>query len=92
MVSKGVISMTDAPDLPVPGAMLIFKKTGLELHYDNSDGVTMRLDGRPAERIVQLRDGSRIGYAGRLFEYTTTRRKARPVKPVEPPSPEPSTG
>jgi len=92
MVSKGVISMTDAPDLPVPGAMLIFKKTGLELHYDNSDGVTMRLDGRPAERIVQLRDGSRIGYSGRLFEYTTTRRKARPVKPVEPPSPEPSTG
>ena len=92
MVSKGVISMADAPDLPVPGAMLIFKKTGLELHYDNSDGVTMRLDGRPAERIVQLRDGSRIGYAGRLFEYTTTRRKARPVKPVEPPSPEPSTG
>jgi hypothetical protein len=92
MVSKGVISMTDAPDLPVPGAMLIFKKTGLELHYDNSDGVTMRLDGRPAERIVQLRDGSRIGYAGRLFEYTTTRRKARPVKPVEPTSPEPSAG
>ena len=92
MVSKGVISMADAPDLPVPGAMLIFKKTGLELHYDNSYGVTMRLDGRPAERIVQLRDGSRIGYAGRLFEYTTTRRKARPVKPVEPPSPEPSTG
>lgn len=92
MVSKGVISMTDAPDLPVPGAMLIFKKTGLELHYDNSYGVTMRLDGRPAERIVQLRDGSRIGYAGRLFEYTTTRRKARPVKPVEPTSPEPSAG
>ena len=92
MVSKGVISMADAPDLPVPGAMLIFKKTGLELHYDNSDGVTMRLDGRPAERIVQLLDGSRIGYAGRLFEYTTTRRKARPVKPVEPPSPEPSAG
>ena len=92
MVSKGVISMADAPDLPVPGAMLIFKKTGLELHYDNSYGVTMRLDGRPAERIVQLLDGSRIGYAGRLFEYTTTRRKARPVKPVEPPSPEPSTG
>jgi len=92
MVSKGVISMADAPDLPVPGAMLIFKKTGLERHYDNSYGVTMRLDGRPAERIVQLRDGSRIGYAGRLFEYTTTRRKARPVKPVEPPSPEPSAG
>ena len=92
MVSKGVISMADAPDLPVPGAMLIFKKTGLELHYDNSDGVTMRLDGRPAERIVQLLDGSRIGYAGRLFEYTTTRRKARPVKPVEPTSPEPSAG
>ena len=92
MVSKGVISMADAPDLPVPGAMLIFKKTGLELHYDNSYGVTMRLDGRPAERIVQLRDGSRIGYAGRLFEYTTTRRKARPVKPVEPTSPEPSAG
>jgi len=92
MVSKGVISMADAPDLPVPGAMLIFKKTGLELHYDNSYGVTMRLDGRPAERIVQLLDGSRIGYAGRLFEYTTTRRKARPVKPVEPTSPEPSAG
>ena len=92
MVSKGVISMADAPDLPVPGAMLIFKKTGLELHYDNSYGVTMRLDGRPAERIVQLLDGSRIGYAGRLFEYTTTRRKARPIKPVEPTSPEPSAG
>ncbi|HIF12964.1 MAG TPA: hypothetical protein EYQ82_08175 [Dehalococcoidia bacterium] len=92
MVSKGVISMADAPELPVPGAVLIFKKTGLELHYDNSDGVTMRVDGRPAERIVELRDGSRIGYAGRLFEYTTTRRKARPVKPVEPASPEPAAG
>lgn len=92
VVFKGVISITDAPDLPVPGAMLIFKKTGLELHYDNSDGVTMRVDGRPAERIVELSDGSRIGYAGRLFEYTTTRRKARPVKPVEPTNPEPDAG
>ena len=73
MMSKGVISMDDAPDLPVPGATLVFKKTGLELHYDNSDGATMRVDGRPAARIVELRDGSRIGYAGRLFEYTTTR-------------------
>jgi hypothetical protein len=95
MMSKGVISMDDAPDLPVPGATLVFKKTGLELHYDNSGGATMRVDGRPAARIVELRDGSRIGYAGRLFEYTTTRRKARPVEPVEPvepASPEPAAG
>ena len=92
MVSKGVISMVDAPDLPVPGATLVFKKTGVDLHYDNSGGATMRVDGRPAARIVELRDGSRIGYAGRLFEYTTTRRKARPVEPVEPASPEPAAG
>ncbi|MFP6569432.1 MAG: hypothetical protein VB815_02860 [Dehalococcoidia bacterium] len=92
MLFKGAISMEDAPDLPVPGAILIFKKTGLELHYDNSGGVTMRVDGRPAERIVELRDGSRIGYAGRLFEYTTSRRKPRPVKPIETASPEPAAG
>ena len=84
IMSKGAISTSDAPDLPVPGATLVFKKSGLTLHYDNSGGATMRVNGRPASRVVELRDGSRIGYAGRLFEYTTTRRKARPVEPVEP--------
>jgi hypothetical protein len=90
--------MADAPDLPVPGATLVFKKTGLELHYDNSGGATMRVDGIPAARVVELRDGTRIGYAGRLFEYTTTRRKPRPVEPVEqaepvePANPEPAAG
>ena len=100
MISRGVISGADAPDMPVPGATLVFKKTGLELHYDNSAGATMRVDGRPAARVVELRDGSRIGYAGRLFEYTTTRRKPRPIEPpesveVEPEksaSPEPAAG
>lgn len=98
VMSKGVISMADAPDLPVPGATLVFKKTGLELHYDNSGGATMRVDGIPAARVVELRDGTRIGYAGRLFEYTTTRRKPRPVEPVEqaepvePANPEPAAG
>ena len=95
MMSKGVISTADAPDLPVPGATLVFKKSGLELHYDNSGGATMRVDGKPAASVVELRDGARIGYAGRLFEYTTTRRKPRPVVPVEPvetASPEPAAG
>jgi hypothetical protein len=95
MVSRGVISTADAPELPVPGATLVFKKSGLELHYDNSGGATMRVDGKPAANVVELRDGARIGYAGRLFEYTTTRRKPRPVVPVEPlepASPEPAAG
>ena len=89
MLSRGIVSMADAPNLPVPGATLVFKRSGAELHYDSSGSVTMRVDGRPAPRVVHLRDGSRIGYSGRLFEFTTSRRKAQPIAPT---APEPATG
>ncbi|MBT4515553.1 MAG: hypothetical protein HOC77_10735 [Chloroflexi bacterium] len=89
LLAKGVVSIADAPELPVPGARLVFKPSGVELHYDNSGSATMRINGRPAARIVELRDGSRIGFSGRLFEYTTSKRRAMPVPP---PAPEPAAG
>ena len=89
MMSRGTISMADAPGLPLPGATLVFKRSGVELHYDNSTSLTMRVDGRPAARVVHLRDGSRIGFSGRLFEFTTSRRRAPRVVAA---SPEPAMG
>ncbi len=89
MMSRGVISDAEAPDLPVPGARIVFKRSGVELQYDNSGSATMRVDGKPAARIVALRDGSRIGFAGRLFEFSTSRRRSRPAVPTVP---EPAAG
>ena len=89
MLSRGTISMTDAPDLPLPGARLVFKRSGVELHYDNSASLTMRVDGSPVARIVHLRDGSRIGFSGRLFEFTTARHRTQPAARV---TPEPAVG
>lgn len=89
LLSKGVVSITDAPELPVPGARLVFKPSGAELHYDNTSSATMRIDGRPAAQVVELRDGSRIGFSGRLFEFTTSRRRAIPTPT---PEPEPAAG
>jgi hypothetical protein len=93
LLSKGAISVADAPELPVPDAKLVFKRSGIELHYDNSGNGTMRVDGKPAARVVELRDGSRIGFAGRLFEYTSSRRSARPTfTPSMEAAPEPAAG
>ena len=89
MMSRGTISMADAPGLPLPGATLVFKRSGVELHYDNSTSLTMRVDGRPVARVVHLRDGSRIGFSGRLFEFTTSRRQAPRIVAA---SPEPAMG
>ncbi|HCV26803.1 MAG TPA: hypothetical protein DGB32_00605, partial [Dehalococcoidia bacterium] len=92
LTSRGVVSLADAPELPVPGATMVFKRSGVELRYENSGNFTMRVDGQPAPRVTELRDGSRIGYSGRLFEYTTTRRHARRIAPVPTASPEPAAG
>lgn len=83
-LSKGVVSVSDAPEFPVPGGRLIFKRSGPEIHYDNTGNATMRIDGRPAARVVELRDGSRIGFSGRLFEFSTSRRRV-----ISNPAPEP---
>ncbi|MFP6678922.1 MAG: hypothetical protein VB824_02035, partial [Dehalococcoidia bacterium] len=85
-LSKGVVSVSDAPEFPVPGGRLIFKRSGPEIHYDNTGNSTMRIDGRPAARVVELRDGSRIGFSGRLFEFSTSRRRV-----ISNPSPEPDS-
>jgi hypothetical protein len=89
LMSRGVISYAEAPDLPVPGARIVFKRSGVELRYDNSGNATMRIDGKPAARVVELRDGSRIGFAGRLFEFSASRRRSLPVVSA---TPEPAAG
>ncbi|MDA1257865.1 MAG: hypothetical protein O3C10_08495 [Chloroflexi bacterium] len=89
LFARGTVSNVDAPDLPLPGARLVFKRTGTELQYDNAGHLTMRVDGKPAGRVVHLRDGSRIGFSGRLFEFTTSRRQVRNIATQ---APEPAVG
>ncbi|MFW6175086.1 MAG: hypothetical protein ACOC5K_04835, partial [Chloroflexota bacterium] len=73
-LSRGAVSAMDVRSFPVPGATFVFTKDGIELQYDNTRGRTLRVNGVPAGRSVSLTDGARIGFAGRLYVFSTSPR------------------
>ncbi|MEE8362650.1 MAG: choice-of-anchor X domain-containing protein, partial [Dehalococcoidia bacterium] len=88
LFSRDRVTGDDAPTLPVPASTLVFTHDGPELRYDNDANPTLRVDGRPARAVEKLRDGTIIGFAGRLFEFALSRRPA----PTPAPNPEPAAG
>lgn len=63
------IRADELPDLPIGDGEFVFKRDRVELRSRREEGPSIRVDGRPAGRMVTLTDGVRLGLAGRLLTF-----------------------
>ena len=74
-LAPDIVWAKEIPDLPFDGGAFRFARNNtVTLHYARAAGdSSLRVDGRPAGRVTQLRQDTWIGVSGRLLRFAPER-------------------